>query len=107
LFKDRLKTMLGGSSTQGTTATGVKQAGSLVQATGPTTTRQSSGLEQFVSTKKQCNESIAGLVFERFAEKLIKNRDDLMAKTGCREVRFTVYVKDGKAALKATPVKDE
>ena len=23
-----------------------------------------------------------------------------------REVRFTVYVKDGKAALKATPVKD-
>ena len=29
-----------------------------------------------------------------------------MAKTGCKEVRFTVYVKDGKAALKATPVKD-
>jgi hypothetical protein len=52
LFKDRLKTMLGGSSTQGTTATGAKhaKAGSLVQATGPTTTRQSSGLEQFVST---------------------------------------------------------
>ena len=63
--------------------------------------------DQFVTTKKQCNESIAGLVFERFAEKLIKNRDDLMAKTGCREVRFTVYVKDGKAALKATPVKDD
>jgi hypothetical protein len=63
--------------------------------------------DQFVTTKKSCNESIAGLVFERFAEKLIKNRDDLMAKTGCREVRFTVYVKDGKAALKATPVKDD
>ncbi|HET9623037.1 MAG TPA: MXAN_5187 C-terminal domain-containing protein [Kofleriaceae bacterium] len=60
-----------------------------------------------MTTKKSCNESIAGLVFERFAEKLIKNRDDLMAKTGCREVRFTVYVKDGKAALKATPVKDD
>ena len=37
----------------------------------------------------------------------MKNRDDLKSKTGCREVRFTVYVKDGKAALKATPVKDE
>ena len=37
----------------------------------------------------------------------MRNRDDLIAKTGCREVRFTVYVKDGKAALKATPVKDE
>ncbi len=63
--------------------------------------------DQFVSMKKSCNEPIAGLVYERFAEKLIKNRDDLMLKTGCREVRFTVYVKDGKAALKATPVKDE
>jgi len=63
--------------------------------------------DQFVAVKRSCNESIAGLVYERFAEKLVKNRDDLMAKTGCREVRFTVYVKDGKAALKATPVKDE
>ena len=57
--------------------------------------------------KQSCNESIAGLIYEKFAEKLAKNRDDLITKTGCREVRFTVYVKDGKAALKATPVKDE
>jgi len=63
--------------------------------------------DQFVAVKQSCNEPVAGLVFERFAEKLVKNRDDLMQKTGCREVRFTVYVKDGKAALKATPVKDE
>ena len=63
--------------------------------------------DQFVSTKRSCNEPIAGLVYERFAEKLVKNREDLMQKTGCRDVRFTVYVKDGKAALKATPVKDE
>jgi Double sensory domain of two-component sensor kinase len=63
--------------------------------------------DQFVSIKQRCNESIAGLVYERFAEKLVKNREDLILKTGCREVRFTVYVKDGKAALKATPVKDE
>jgi len=63
--------------------------------------------DQFVSLKQSCKESIAGLVYEKFAEKLAKNRDDLILKTGCREVRFTVYVKDGKAALKATPVKDE
>jgi hypothetical protein len=63
--------------------------------------------DQFVSVKRRCNEPIAGLVYERFAEKLVKNREDLMLKTGCRDVRFTVYVKDGKAALKATPVKDE
>jgi hypothetical protein len=63
--------------------------------------------DQFVAVKKSCNEPIGGLVYERFAEKLVKNREDLISKTGCREVRFTVYVKDGKAALKATPVKDE
>jgi hypothetical protein len=63
--------------------------------------------DQFVSVKKSCGENTSGLTFQKFAEKLVKNRDDLKAKTGCREVRFTVYVKDGKAALKATPVKDE
>ena len=63
--------------------------------------------DQFVSVKRRCNEPTGGLIYERFAEKLVKNREDLIAKTGCREVRFTVYVKDGKAALKATPVKDE
>jgi sensor domain CHASE-containing protein len=63
--------------------------------------------DQFVSVKKSCGENTSGLTFQKFAEKLVKNRDDLKMKTGCREVRFTVYVKDGKAALKATPVKDE
>ena len=63
--------------------------------------------EQFLAVKKTCNEPTGGLSYPKFAEKLIKNREDLMAKTGCREVRFTVYVKDGKAALKATPVKEE
>jgi len=63
--------------------------------------------DQFVAVKQSCNESTAGLTIQKFSEKLIKNRDDLRAKTGCKDVKFTVYVKDGKAALKATPVKDE
>lgn len=63
--------------------------------------------DQFLAVKKSCSEPTSGLTYDKFSEKLIKNRDDLKAKTGCREVRFTVYVKDGKAALKATPVKDE
>jgi hypothetical protein len=63
--------------------------------------------DQFVALKQSCNESTSGLTYQKFSEKLIKNRDDLIAKTGCKEVRFTVYVKDGKAALKATPVRDE
>jgi len=63
--------------------------------------------DQFLAVKKSCNEPTAGLTYEKFSEKLIKNRDDLITKTGCKEVRFTVYIKEGKAALKATPVKDE
>ena len=63
--------------------------------------------DQFIAVKKSCNEPTSGLTFDKFSEKLVKNRDDLISKTGCREVKFTVYIKEGKAALKATPVKDE
>lgn len=63
--------------------------------------------DQFLAVKHSCNETMAGLTYEKFAEKLIRNRDELRARTGCRDVRFTVYVKDGKAALKASPVRDE
>jgi len=63
--------------------------------------------DQFIAVKRSCSESISGLTYDKFAEKLIRNRDELRSKTGCREVRFTVYVKDGKAALKATPVKED
>lgn len=63
--------------------------------------------DQFIAVKKSCNEPTTGLSYEKFSEKLVKNRDDLISKTGCREVKFTVYIKEGKAALKATPVKDE
>ena len=61
---------------------------------------------EFVALKKHCGEPTAGLTYTRFAEKLRRNRDDLMAKPGCIDVRFSVYVKDGKAALKATPIRD-
>ena len=63
--------------------------------------------DEFVELKKRCGEATAGLTFPKFADKLRKNRDDLMAKPGCVGVKFSVYVKDGKAALKATPVKSE
>ncbi|MBX5483742.1 MAG: cell division protein FtsK, partial [Myxococcaceae bacterium] len=60
----------------------------------------------FVRTREQCGEPPDGLTYEKFALKLRKNKDQLVAKYGCRTVRFQVYVKEGRAALKATPVKD-
>jgi len=60
---------------------------------------------EFLATKEKCAEAADGLTYDRFAQKLRKNRDVLVEKYSCRTVRFQVYVKDGKAALKATPVK--
>jgi hypothetical protein len=60
----------------------------------------------FVATRERCGEPTHGLGYDRFAAKLRKNREQLMEKYHCRSVRFTVYVKEGRAALKATPIKD-
>ncbi len=62
--------------------------------------------EDFVRTKKQCNEPTDGLTFEKFQHTLRKNRDALVQRHGCKRVRFSVYVKEGRASLKATPVKE-
>ncbi len=60
--------------------------------------------EEFVTMKRQCGESTASMVYEKFAGKMRASRDSLMAKHGCDEVKFQVYVRDGKAAVKAKPV---
>ncbi len=62
--------------------------------------------EEFVELKQRCGEPTSGVTFAKFGDKLRKNRDELMAKPGTVAVKFSVYVKDGKAALKATPVKE-
>jgi hypothetical protein len=62
--------------------------------------------EEFIRVKKQCNEPTDGLTFEKFQLTLKKNRDALIERHKCKRVKFTVYVKDGRASLKATPVKE-
>ena len=60
---------------------------------------------EFLRVREQCGEPTEGLAYERFRPKLEKNKQQLVERHGCRTVRFSVYVKDGKAALRATPVK--
>ena len=62
--------------------------------------------EEFVATKQQCGENVAGFTFEKFEQTLRKNQEALVKRHGAKRVKFSVYVKDGKAALKASPVKD-
>ena len=62
--------------------------------------------EEFIQVKEACGEPTNGFSYEKFAAKLRKNRKDLLEKRpGIEDVNFTVYVKDGKAALKAKVVK--
>jgi len=61
--------------------------------------------DEFVRVRRECGEPVEGLTYEKFLSKLQRNRDSLVQKYACRTVRFEVYVKDGKAALKATPVR--
>jgi hypothetical protein len=60
----------------------------------------------YLALKQQCGESVETLTLDKFRTKLKDNRAALMTKYNCRTVRFSVYQKDGKAALKATPVRD-
>jgi hypothetical protein len=62
--------------------------------------------EEFVAMRKRCNEPTSSLSFEKFQLQLRKNKDALVKQYGCRRVKFTVYEKDGKAALKATPIRE-
>jgi hypothetical protein len=58
----------------------------------------------FIETKQACGEPIDGITYDKFSGKLKTNRQQLISRYACKTVKFQVYVKDGKAALKATPV---
>lgn len=62
--------------------------------------------EKFVQTRIECGEDTSDLNFDRFVAKLLKNRQQIIEKHKAKSVRFQVYVKDGKAALRALPVRD-
>ncbi len=61
--------------------------------------------QRFVEVRLECREPTDDLTYDKFTAKLAQSRDAVMSKHTCQDVRFQVYVKNGKAALKATPVK--
>jgi hypothetical protein len=62
--------------------------------------------EDFLATKQQCGESTASLTYEKFEVTLRKNQQAIVDRHGVTQVKFSVYVKDGKAALKASPIRE-
>ena len=61
--------------------------------------------DEFVAKQKECGAPVADLTFEKFVRKLHAARDQVIQRHNAASVRFTVYVKEGRAALKASPVK--
>jgi hypothetical protein len=62
--------------------------------------------DEFVRVKTQCGEPTDKLTFDKFVQKLQKNAADIKKKKPeIEDVQFSVYVKDGKAALKAKTIK--
>jgi len=61
--------------------------------------------KEFLSVRETCGEKTENFTLESFSERLVKTHSNIVAKTGCRDVKFSIYVKDGKTAVKATPVK--
>jgi hypothetical protein len=61
--------------------------------------------QEFLKVREQCGEDVSQLTYERFVAKLMKNRQAIIEKYHSKSVRFQVYVKQGKAALRAVPVK--
>lgn len=62
--------------------------------------------EKFVEVRQQCGEGTDDLTYERFLGTLQKHRDQILqSRPDARGVRFTVYTKEGKAALRAAPRK--
>jgi hypothetical protein len=62
--------------------------------------------EEFVDVKRQCGENTDGFTYEKFEQTLRKNEETLVKRHGAARVRFSVYVKEGRAALKASPIKE-
>ena len=60
---------------------------------------------EFLQARKSCGETVSDLTFEKFSAKLDKSRAAVMSKHHCSDVRFQVYVKNGRAALKAVPTR--
>lgn len=60
---------------------------------------------EFIDTKALCGEGTHSIDYLKFRESVMNTRASLMSRhSGCVDIRFRVYVKNNKAALKAAPI---
>lgn len=61
---------------------------------------------EYLQTRQACGESTEGLSFDKFMGTLQRNREAIIKRHGVSRVKFSVYVKQGRAALKANPIRE-
>lgn len=61
--------------------------------------------DAYAQAQRECGEDPKGLTRAQLDQLLDRQRAAIQQRFGCDEVRFRVVVEDGKAKLKATPVK--
>jgi hypothetical protein len=61
--------------------------------------------DSYQAARKACGEATDKHTHAKFLERVLKNREEIIAKTGCKDVSFEVIIKEGKASLKATPIR--
>ena len=61
--------------------------------------------DSYQAARKACGESTDKHTHAKFLERVLKNREEIIAKTGCTDVSFEAIIKEGKASLKATPIR--
>ncbi len=63
-------------------------------------------ISAYMDTRMACGQNTQGLSEAKVRAFLDKQRETLKSKHGCSDVTFRVDVVDGKAKLKATPIRD-
>ena len=62
--------------------------------------------QDFINARRFCGESVDGLAYERIRAKLLAEAPKIAEKAQTSRVDFQVVIRDGRAVLKAVPVKD-
>jgi hypothetical protein len=60
--------------------------------------------DDYIRLRRECGEA-TDIAYEKFEMQLRKNRDAILAKHDAARVKFAVHIKDGKAKLKASPIR--
>ena len=61
--------------------------------------------DDYVAARRQCGENVEGIRFDKVRATLLREAPKIAEKNRVAEVDFQVVIREGRAILKAVPVK--